>query len=94
MTSLSVCIYTEACHVGQDELSSVDKSGFPLSCRPTHAICKRGIESPQSVIRGSGREIITVQVCPSSSGQLLRPYIILYWKTFDGKLYEWWSSWS
>ena len=39
---------------------SVDKSGFPLSGRPAHVICNRGIKSPRSVIGGSGRENITV----------------------------------
>ena len=55
---------------------NVDESGFPLSGRPAHVICKRGMKSPQTVIGGSGRENITVQVCVSAAGQLLPPYIV------------------
>ena len=55
---------------------NVDESGFPLSGRPAHIICKRGTKSPQTIIGGSGRENITIQVCVSADGKLLPPYII------------------
>ncbi len=55
---------------------NVDESGFPLSGRPAHIICKRGIKSPQAIIGGSGRENITVQVCVSADGKLFPPYVI------------------
>ena len=55
---------------------NVDESGFPLSGRPAHVICKRGMKSPQSIIGGSGRENITVQVCAGADGTLLPPYIV------------------
>ena len=55
---------------------NVDESGFPLSGRPAHIVCKRGIKSPQAIIGGSGRENITVQVCVSADGKLVPPYVI------------------
>ena len=54
---------------------NVYESGFPLSGRPSHVICKRGMKSPQAVIGGAGLESITVPVCVSADGQLLPPYI-------------------
>lgn len=59
---------------------NVDESGFPLSGRPAHVICKRGVKSPQCIIGGSGRENVTVQVCVNGCGDLLPPYVI-----FSGK---------
>ena len=55
---------------------NVDESGFPLSGRPAHVICKRGMKSLQSIIGGSGRKNITVQVCVGADGTLLPPYIV------------------
>lgn len=57
----------------------MDESGIPLSGWPAHVICKRGMKSPKSIIGGSGRENITVQVhvCVSGLGQFIPPYI--YW---------------
>ena len=55
---------------------NVDESGFPLSGRPAHIICKRGVKYPQAIIGGSGRENITVQVCVSADGKLVPLYVI------------------
>ena len=55
---------------------NVDESGFPLSGRPAHIVCKKGMKSLQSIIGGSGRENITVQVCIAADGRLLPPYIM------------------
>ena len=54
----------------------MDESGFPLSGRPAHIVCKRGVKSPQAIIGGSGRENITVQVCVSADGKLVLSYVI------------------
>ena len=71
---------------------NVDESGFPLSGRPAHIICKRGTKSPQTVIGGSGRENITIQVCVSADGKLLPPYIIYTGKYLMATaLHKWWS---
>ena len=59
---------------------NVDESGFPLSGRPAQIICQRGLKSPQTIIGGSGRENINVQVCVNAYGTLLAPYIV-----FTGK---------
>ena len=63
-------------HNHPERIFNVDEVGFPLSGRPTSVLVKKGMKSPQSLIPGSGRDNITVQVCCSASGDLLPPYVI------------------
>ena len=55
---------------------NVDELGFPLSGRAKSVLVKRGMKSPQSLIAGSGRKNVTVQICCSANGQLLPTYIV------------------
>ena len=63
-------------HHHPERVFNVDEVGFPLSGRATSVLVKKGMKSPQSLIPGSGRDNITVQVCCSASGELLPPYVI------------------
>ena len=63
-------------HDSPSRIFNVDEVGFPLSGRAKSVFVKRGMKSPQSLIPGSGRENITVQVCCSASGGLLPPYVV------------------
>ena len=60
-------------HNSPSRIYNVDEVGFPLSGRARSVFVKRGMKSPQSLLPGSGRENITVQVCCSASGELLPP---------------------
>ena len=73
---LKPVLYDLQLHEKPQCIFNVDESGFPLSGRPAHVICKKGTKSPQAIIGGSGRENITIQVCVSTAGQLLPPSII------------------
>ena len=70
-------------HNSSSRIFNVDEVGFPLSGRAKSVLVKRGMKSPQSLIPGSGRENITVQVCCSASGELFPPYVV-----FTGRDYS------
>ena len=59
-----------------DSIYNVDEVGFPLSDGPRFVLARRGDKTPQSLLGGSGRENITVQVCGSVTGEILPPYIV------------------
>ena len=63
-------------HDKPQQLFNADESFLPLSGKPDHIICKKGIKSPQMLIGGSGRENITIHCCVSASGQYIPPYVI------------------
>ena len=63
-------------HTSPCRIFYVDEVGFPLSGRTKSVFIKRGMKSPQSLIPGSGKENVMVQVCCSASGGLLPTYVV------------------
>ena len=59
-----------------DSIYNVDEVGFPLSDGPRFVLARRGDKTLQSLLGGSGRENIMVQVCGSATGEILPPYIV------------------
>ena len=63
-------------HGHPGRIFNVDEVGFPLSGRANCVLSKKGMKSLHSLIPGSGRDSIAVQVCCSASGELFSPYVI------------------
>ena len=55
------------------QIYNVDETGFPLSWTPKTILTRRG---QKSLLAGSGRENVTVQMCTSATGQILPPYVV------------------